>query len=61
MRTYAVSFNGNQAETWTEADQGREIDAVGMLTFPEHFACLSLLKGGKVRLGDGTVVMCIEA
>lgn len=61
MRTYAISFNGNQAETWTSADLSREIESVGMLTFAEHMACLSLVAGNSVRLGDGTVVKCIEA
>lgn len=61
MRAYEISFNGNQAEVWTEANLTREIETVGMLTFPEHLACLSLQKGGKVRLNDGTVVTCVEA
>jgi len=58
MRTYSISFNGNDSEFWTH-------DAIlsGELTFRiSEIADLASLKTGEsVRLYDGTRAMLIEA
>jgi len=64
MRTYAISFNGNNPETWTHEAATADINGDPMIgptfTPTETLLMAAISVGSSIHFG-GTVVRCVEA